>query len=282
VFVLGHKKNKYPFFRLSTYLGFVRFLKVLDYNECRMREPIGDGGIVKKRVVDRLAEKIAGEICLSENPSNTLRKWRKNFGVTQTELARELDISPSVISDYESGRRSSPGINIVNRLINGLISIDLERGGKNVRSYGRILRSGLDFDAILDMNDYKSPVKFNEFCSKVGVNVLQKEDGDKDIHGHTVIDSIKAIVELNHGEFQQLYGWSTERALVFTSVSSGKSPMVAIRVTSLKPQMVILHGIDVESVSPVALKIAKAEGIPLGVSNIKIESVLEKLSKIGG
>ncbi|WGI16815.1 helix-turn-helix domain-containing protein [Methanonatronarchaeum sp. AMET-Sl] len=255
---------------------------MLDYNECRMRGSIGNGGIVKKRVIDRLAEKIAGEICLADHPSKTLKKWRKNFGITQTELAEELSISPSVISDYESGRRSSPGINIVKRLINGMISIDLEHGGKNVRSYGRILRSGLDFDAILDMNDYKSPVGFNSFCSQLGVEVVQKEEEDRDIHGHTVIDSVKAIVELNHGEFQQLYGWSTERALVFTRVSSGKSPLVAIRVTSLKPQMVVLHGIEPNEISPIALQIARAEGIPLGVSNIDIESVLERLSSIGG
>ncbi|OUJ19432.1 putative transcriptional regulator [Methanonatronarchaeum thermophilum] len=241
-----------------------------------------NGGIVKKRVIDRLAEKIAGEICLSDHPAETLKKWRNNFGITQTELARELSMSPSVISDYESGRRSSPGINIIKRLIKGMISLDLEHGGKNVRSYGRILRSGLDFDAILDMNDYKSPVGFNDFCSQIGVEVVQKAEGDRDIHGHTVIDSIKAIVELNHGEFQQLYGWSTERALFFTSVSSGKSPMVAIRVTSLKPQMVVLHGIEADDISPIAMQIARAEGIPLGVSNVDIESILRKLSNIGG
>ena len=52
-----------------------------------------------------LAEKIAGEITLSEDPGATLRKWRTDFSVSQTDLAAELDVSSSVISDYESGRR---------------------------------------------------------------------------------------------------------------------------------------------------------------------------------
>jgi hypothetical protein len=41
-----------------------------------------------------LAEKIAGEITLSQSPGDTLRKWRRNFGITQTDLSNHLGISP--------------------------------------------------------------------------------------------------------------------------------------------------------------------------------------------
>ncbi|MDX1612363.1 MAG: helix-turn-helix domain-containing protein, partial [Candidatus Thermoplasmatota archaeon] len=51
---------------------------------------------------DVLAEKMAGEITLSEHPGQTLKKWRDTFETSQTDLADELDVSPSVISDYES------------------------------------------------------------------------------------------------------------------------------------------------------------------------------------
>ena len=62
---------------------------------------------------DRLAEKMAGEITLSDDPGATLRKWRTDFEIAQTDLAGELGVSPSVVSDYESGRRDNPGIGMI-------------------------------------------------------------------------------------------------------------------------------------------------------------------------
>ena len=56
-----------------------------------------------------LAKNIAGEVTLSINPNETLKKWREIFGLTQIEVAKQLGVSPSVISDYEAGRRKSPG-----------------------------------------------------------------------------------------------------------------------------------------------------------------------------
>ena len=62
---------------------------------------------------DSLKEKVAGEIVISTDPGKTMRKWREEFHLSQLELARELKVSASVISDYESGRRKSPGTAMV-------------------------------------------------------------------------------------------------------------------------------------------------------------------------
>ena len=70
-------------------------------------------------IKDTLSEKIAGEITLSPRPGQTIRKWRGVFGISQTDLANFLRLSPSVISDYESGRRKSPGIQTVKKIIEG-------------------------------------------------------------------------------------------------------------------------------------------------------------------
>ena len=59
---------------------------------------------------------------------------------------------------------------------------------------------------------------------------------DQTIYGYTVINSLNAILQLSSSEFNRIYGWSTERALFFTDVSTGKSPMVSIRVTPFKPR----------------------------------------------
>ncbi len=55
---------------------------------------------MSREVREELAEKIAGEVTLSDEPGATLKKWRTDFEVAQTDLAEALDVSPSVVSDY--------------------------------------------------------------------------------------------------------------------------------------------------------------------------------------
>ena len=74
-------------------------------------------------------EKIAGEIVLSSEPGKTLRKWRQIFGVSQKELAAEMGISHSVVSDYEGGRRRSPTIATVRRVVEALMAHGKVRRG---------------------------------------------------------------------------------------------------------------------------------------------------------
>jgi len=59
--------------------------------------------------VDIIA-KIAGNVVVSNNPGEMLKIWRKRLKIKQTNLAKKMNVSPSVLSDYESGRRYSPGI----------------------------------------------------------------------------------------------------------------------------------------------------------------------------
>lgn len=60
---------------------------------------------------------IAGSVVLSESPAHQLKYWRKTFGIKQADLARKMNITPSVLSDYEKGRRPSPGVNFIKRYL---------------------------------------------------------------------------------------------------------------------------------------------------------------------
>ncbi|ESS09255.1 MAG: putative transcriptional regulator [uncultured archaeon A07HN63] len=106
-------------------------------------------------VREDLAHRIAGEITLSDDPGATMKKWRTDFNISQTELAAEIDVSSSVISDYESGRRESPGIGIVRRLVSALLDIDDDRGGRHIRQYGRVLSAGFDNEIVHDLRDIR-------------------------------------------------------------------------------------------------------------------------------
>jgi putative transcriptional regulator len=225
-----------------------------------------------------LAEKIAGEITLSQNPGETLRKWRRNFGITQTDLSNHLGISPSVISDYESGRRKSPGIMIVSRIIDALLRIDEGRGCNVLRAYEDMWGDILGLDSICSVCEYQDPIPLANMVLMLKANVLYGRT-DITIWGYTIIDSMKAIVEMLPDQFQKIYGRSTARALIFTGVRSGKSPMVAVRVSNLKPGAVILQGLDPSDVDPVAVRIAEVENIPLITTHFSVDEISSALSK---
>ncbi|AWB27405.1 helix-turn-helix domain-containing protein [Halococcoides cellulosivorans] len=226
---------------------------------------------------DRLAERIAGEIALSDDPGGTLRKWRTDFEISQTDLAAELDVSPSVISDYEGGRRD-PGIGVVRRTVAALIAIDRERGGRHVRRSARVRSAGFDRAIVHDLREYAARMRTETYFDRLGVTPVTDPSGG--VAGHTVIDSIEAITRLSSEEFYRLYGRSTTRAMIFTNVTRGESPLVAIRVVSPTPDAVILHGIDSDEVWEHAADLARIDGYALGVSDAPLEEFLDRLAEI--
>ncbi len=226
-----------------------------------------------------LAEKIAGEITLSDEPGATLRKWRTDFDVAQTDLAAELEVSSSVISDYESGRRESPGIGVIRRLVEGLLAIDERRGGDRIRQYGRVLSAGFESDVVYDLREYATTYPLADLYDRIGATEITPGTYDHS-SGHTVINSIQAITRLSSEEFFRLYGQSTNRALIFTGVTRGESPLVALRVVNPTPNAVILHGLDPEDLWEHAADLARIEGYSLAVSNAPLEEMLEELSAI--
>ena len=227
----------------------------------------------------KLAEKMAGEITLSDNPGETLKKWRSIFEISQSDLASYLKVSPSVISDYESGRRKSPGIFIVSKIVDAILDMDVARGGVKIRSYEGLLRGDFSADAIYDIHEYLSPISVEELTKLINGEVVYSPGSEhvKPLYGYTVIDSLKAILQLSYNEFQKLYGWSSERAMVFTKISTGRSPMVALRVTNLKPALIVLHGLPAASIDPIAAKIAEIERVPLVASVMPIKDVIRAL-----
>ncbi len=228
-------------------------------------------------IIKALADKISGDIVFSDTPGKTIKKWRQIFEISQKELAQKLGVSPSVISDYESDRRKSPGVNFIRRIIEAMLEIDKERGFKTVSKYRDIL-SGFKLDVIIDMREFDELISVNELAKVVDGVMLT--DFDKLISGYTIVDSIKAILSLNAYDFYRLYGFTTERALIFTKVSTGRSPMVAVRVANLKPAVVVLHGINAENVDGIAVKLAEIERIPLIATQMPLDDMIKALRNI--
>jgi putative transcriptional regulator len=221
-----------------------------------------------------LKEKIAGEISLSDEPGVTIRKWRDAFNLSQQELAEHLGISPSVISDYESGRRKSPGVATVKKIVDALIDLDEKSGGRILKRYQQEKPN----KAILSMKEFPIPVTAEKFVKSISGKNLSKSKFDSDVHGFTVIDSLKAIISLDSSDYLKIYGWSSQRALIFTGVKYGRSPMVAIRAHPLKPAMVVFQKPD--RVDELAIKLANLERIPLVVTELSMQKLIATLESL--
>lgn len=229
--------------------------------------------------MSKLEAAIAGEITLSKNPGGSMKKWREIFGVSQTELADYLKVSSSTISDYEGGRRKSPGIGVIARLVDSLIELDNKRGSKITKQLEKDFNPKTE---VFDTHEFFASVKGKTFADKIDATCVANPSRLKDIniYGYTLIDSLKVILEVPIHEYMQLYGKTPERALVFTQVENGRSPLIAVKVgrfsTDMKPSVIVLHG-SMKKVDPIAIKIAESEKIPLLITEKSLEEINEEL-----
>ncbi len=226
-------------------------------------------------MVDEFKQKIAGEIALSPDPGKTIRKWREEFGLSQHQLAEAMGVSHSVVSDYESGRRKSPGVNVVRKMIEAFIELDIQNGSPVISRYNPEYK----LDCIISMDEFAGGIPVDRFIEAVdGRNLNPDRVLAKSIFGYTVVDSIKAILSLGSEDYLKIYGSNTERALVFTNVHFGRSPMIAVRAHPLTPAMVVY--IRPEKIDPLAVKLARLEGIPLVTTDLDVEEFVKRMEAL--
>lgn len=221
--------------------------------------------------ISNLKEKMAGEVVFSSHPGSTMKKWRTDFDVSQTELARSLKMVPSVVADYESDRRASPGAHFIRRYIEALVDKDIERGGQFIKRFG----SWPKVDGILGMREFSISVPLVQIAESIHARAASSVELQRDIHGYTVLDAPRAILSMGAHEFVQMYGWTTQRVLIFSGVKYGRSPMVAIRAHPLKPAAVVYAA--TKKVDPLAVRLSEIENIPLLVTSKGPEEILKCL-----
>lgn len=220
---------------------------------------------------EQLTRRIAGEIVVSEKPGETLRKWREIFHLSQKEFANLLEVKPSVVCDFEKGRRASPGIGTVRKFVETMVDYDSAHGGKVVNSMsGRRTN-----EAIVDIKEFTSGIAIEGMLKMIEGEILagNEELLARPIYGYTMVDSLKAITTFN--AFGEMYGWSNERAVFFSGVQYGRSPMIAVRAHPVKPRMVVY--IKPKSVDQLAPKLADMERVVLVKTEFDEKTIIEKL-----
>lgn len=220
---------------------------------------------------EQLTRRMAGEIVVSEKPGETLRKWREIFQLSQKELATLLEVNPSVVCDFEKGRRASPGIGTVRKLVEAMVDYDSSHGGKVVNT----MSGRRNNEAIVDIREFTSGITIGNIIETIEGEVLAgtEEIIERPIYGYTMVDSLKAITSFN--AFGEMYGWSNERAVFFSGVHYGRSPMIAVRAHPVKPRMVVY--IKPKSVDPLAPKLADMEKVVLTKTELEENEIIDKL-----
>ena len=222
-------------------------------------------------VQKQLTRRIAGEIVVSESPGETMRKWREIFHLSQKEFANLLEVKPSVVCDFEKGRRASPGIGTVKRFVETMVDYDFAHGGKVINSMSERKTN----EAIVDIKEFARGMAIEDMLETVEGKIIagKKELLGRPIYGYTMVDSLKAITTFN--AFGEMYGWSNERAVFFSGVHYGRSPMIAVRAHPVKPRMVVY--IKPKAVDPLATKLADMERVVLVKTKLDEKTIIEKL-----
>ncbi len=229
--------------------------------------------------MDTLQERIAGEITLSDSPGSTMKKWRELFGISQVELAKHLKISTSTISDYEGNRRASPGVGIIKRFVAALFLLDEQKGGevrRNLEKYN-LPQENTPFFMV---HDFSAPISGTDFARIIEAKIVSNPNylDTMKIFGYTLLDSLRVILEISPSEYPKLFGTTNERAFVFDQVSTGRSPMVVIRVAPIKPRIVVIQNVD--NLDKLAIKISQIEKIPLLTTKLSTDEIKARLSKL--
>jgi putative transcriptional regulator len=131
----------------------------------------------------------------------------------------------------------------------------------------------------VDLREFPIPVRVEYLCKAIeGKTVASLDAYVKEVNGYTVVDSKRAVETLSGSEFSQVFGATTERALIFTNIEDGISPMLIVRISNLKPRVVVFHGAQPDEYS---IRLAEYDRIPIIYSGLpSVERLVKSLRKL--
>lgn len=169
---------------------------------------------------------------------------------------------------------------VIKRFVDTLFEIDEARGGNLIRGLENVSSEKEKTSLPYEIKEFALPLgglDFNRIIEgKIIVNLNYLENVK--IFGYTMLDSIRIILEMSPQEYPKLFGGTMERAFIFDNVSTGRSPMVVIRVAPIKPKIVVIQGVN--TVDKLAIKLAQVERIPLITTKLDLKELEARLAKV--
>jgi putative transcriptional regulator len=235
----------------------------------------------KEALYEGLARTIVGDIVFSSDPSAAIGKWRNIFGIRQSIIAENMGVMPSVVSDYESGRRKSPGSEMVKKFVSALFAADRMRANCVSKDFIDSDSSAALSDVIIDSRQLENPVTLESIIPVVkGEYISDGAESDRKIRGYTIFDSVNAVIKMSQSDVVRLNNLAAERAIVLTEVEHGKSSIIALKLMNIKPGVVIFHGL--KGLDKLAERIARVEKIPVIISGFStMDELIAALKSLG-
>jgi putative transcriptional regulator len=207
-----------------------------------------------KDAILKLKQEIAGEICISGNSGNTLKKWQNIFEISQISLARQMKLTGSTISDYENGRRNNPSINFVQRFVNALIDIDLKRKAQIIKKL-----ITLPIEQVVETKEFKKGIKVKHTDGLKDLEQINLKNPNELVFGITYLDAF-SIPEFESNDLQKIFGKTNKRILYIQNahntlaihlflkslkLATNMNPGVLVLETALENKDEILKTLDI-------------------------------------
>lgn len=231
---------------------------------------------------ENFAKEISGEIVHSENPGGSMRKWRIIFKISQSCLAAEMNISSSVLSDYESGRRKSPGIFMLRKIVNALLSIDERTGAQIAARFSNNASWKKLSDVIVSVRELNPPRTVNEINLLLNGKIIASANTiNKNINGYVIIDSASMgnMNEISSYDFMKFKNLVVSKALLFAGARHKESMIIPTKMANLRPEVLVLQGI--KKLDELDERIASIENMPVIISNMSTtDEMIAALKKL--
>jgi putative transcriptional regulator len=189
--------------------------------------------------IETLKKEIAGEILISNNLGNTLKKWQNIFEINQKTLAKNIGISNTMLSDYQNGRRLNPNIKFIQKFINSLIENDIKHKEKILK---KLIEHKIELS--FETKEFKKGIKIKTLENAQKIKHVNIKNNNEIIYGITYLDA-NDIPSFEIEDIQKIFGKTNKRIFYISNVRDINIIQMFINtlkiITNQNPSVLILE-----------------------------------------
>jgi putative transcriptional regulator len=181
----------------------------------------------------KLLQVIMGDITVNENYGLVMKKWRDLFNITQSKIAKKLDIKQSVISDYENNRRKSPGIEFIRKYTIALLNIARQESRKEYDNVKKELIGNINEDSLF-RGEFSKGLKNKDVLKLLNATQIIAPE-EQSVFGNYLFfsDNISGLItkKPTYELLKELKN-KENTVFIFSNVKTGKLPLITLKILS--------------------------------------------------
>jgi putative transcriptional regulator len=230
-----------------------------------------------------LLQIILGDIAANENYGLVMKKWRELFNITQSRIAKELQIKQSVISDYENNRRKSPGIEFIRKYTQSLINIGKKERKKEYETIIEDLGLKKEVNKLF-AGEFKTKIGSKEVINLLNGTQILAQPSQSSFQNYLFFSDKITNIVTKQPSYKLLKDLKSkkETVYIFSHVRTGKVPLILLKMMSKlnrleMPKLIIFQSKGFK-LSSFARKIAKNNNISIAVTREEKENIKKLLN----